>query len=126
MKVFSGIRPSGQLHIGNYLGAMRQWIKLQEIHDCIFCIVDLHAITTPYEPGELQKNITDAAIIYLAAGLDPEKVAQHLEMVSQMQTKRRSIEQQISDLTLKTEKNKTKALQLEQEQTALLAKKSEY
>ncbi len=73
MKVFSGIRPSGQLHIGNYLGAMRQWIKLQEIHDCIFCIVDLHAITTPYDPGELQKNITDAAIIYLAAGLDPEK-----------------------------------------------------
>lgn len=73
MKVFSGIRPSGQLHIGNYLGAMRQWIKLQESHDCIFCIVDLHAITTPYEPGKLQENITEAAIVYLAAGVDPEK-----------------------------------------------------
>ena len=73
MKVFSGIRPSGQLHIGNYLGAMRQWIKLQEIHDCIFCIVDLHAITTPYEPEELQENIKEAASIYLAAGIDPKK-----------------------------------------------------
>lgn len=73
MRVFSGIRPSGQLHIGNYLGAMRQWIKLQEIHDCIFCIVDLHAITTPYEPEELPENIKEAAIVYLAAGIDPEK-----------------------------------------------------
>lgn len=73
MRVFSGIRPSGQLHIGNYLGAIRQWIKLQETHDCIFCIVDLHAITTPYEPEELQENIKEAAIVYLAAGIDPKK-----------------------------------------------------
>jgi len=73
MKVFSGVRPTGELHIGNYLGAIKQWIELQEKNECIFCIVDLHAITTPYKPGELQKNIIDLAIAYLAAGLNPEK-----------------------------------------------------
>jgi len=73
MRVFSGIRPTGELHIGNYLGAIRQWIELQEKHDCVFCIVDLHVITTPFEPKNLQKNILDLAIAYLAAGLDPEK-----------------------------------------------------
>ena len=73
MKVFSGVRPTGELHIGNYLGAIKQWIELQEKNECIFCIVDLHAITTPYQPEELQKNIIDLAIAYLATGLDPEK-----------------------------------------------------
>lgn len=73
MRVFSGIRPSGQLHIGNYLGAIKQWIALQEKEECLFCIVDLHAITTPYEPAKLQDNIKDAATIYLTAGLDPKK-----------------------------------------------------
>ena len=73
MRVFSGIRPTGELHIGNYLGAIRQWIELQEKAECIFCIVDLHAITTPYKPEGLQKNILELAIAYLAAGLDPEK-----------------------------------------------------
>jgi len=73
MNVFSGIRPSGDLHIGNYFGAMRQWIELQNKYNCLFCIVDLHAITTPYEPKDLQKNILETAIAYLAAGLDPEK-----------------------------------------------------
>jgi len=73
MRVFSGIRPTGELHIGNYLGAMKQWVELQKIHDCVFCIVDLHAITTPYQPEDLQKNILDLAIAYLAAGLNPEK-----------------------------------------------------
>jgi len=73
MRIFSGIRPTGELHIGNYLGALRQWIELQEKAECIFCIVDLHAITTPYKPGELQKNIIELAIAYIAAGLDPEK-----------------------------------------------------
>ena len=57
MRIFSGIRPTGGLHIGNYLGAIKQWIALQEKNECIFCIVDLHAITTPYDPKELQKNI---------------------------------------------------------------------
>ena len=73
MRVFSGIRPTGELHIGNYWGAIRQWIELQEKHDCVFCIVDLHAITTPYQPENLQKNILELTIAYLAAGVDPEK-----------------------------------------------------
>jgi tryptophanyl-tRNA synthetase len=73
MRIFSGIRPTGNIHIGNYLGAVKQWIALQEKNECVFCIVDLHAITTPYDPKELQKNIIDAASIYLAAGVNPEK-----------------------------------------------------
>ncbi len=73
MKIFSGIRPTGELHIGNYLGAIKQWFALQENNECIFCIVDLHAITTPYSPKELQRTILETAAIYLAAGLDPEK-----------------------------------------------------
>lgn len=73
MRVFSGIRPTGELHIGNYLGAIKQWLSLQEKAECIFSIVDLHAITTPWEPKELQKDIFEVAIAYLAAGLDPEK-----------------------------------------------------
>lgn len=73
MRVFSGIRPTGEIHIGNYLGAIKNWISLQNKEDCLFCIVDLHAITTPYESKNLQKNILELAIAYLAAGLDPEK-----------------------------------------------------
>ncbi|MBD3208258.1 MAG: tryptophan--tRNA ligase, partial [Candidatus Nealsonbacteria bacterium] len=73
MRIFSGIRPTGDLHIGNYLGAMKQWIALQEKNDCIYCIVDLHAITTPYKKEELQENIIESAVAYLAAGLNPEK-----------------------------------------------------
>lgn len=73
VKVFSGIRPSGDLHIGNYFGAIEQWIELQKTHDCVFSIVDLHAMTTPYEPENLQNNILELTIALLAAGLDPEK-----------------------------------------------------
>jgi len=73
MRVFSGIQPSGTIHIGNYLGALKQWVELQKKAECIFCIVDLHAITIPYQPKKLQENILDAAICYLAAGLNPEK-----------------------------------------------------
>lgn len=75
MRVFSGIRPTGEIHIGNYLGAIKQWINLQkkEKTECIFCIVDWHAITTPFNPKEMQKKILDTAIVYLAAGLNPEK-----------------------------------------------------
>ncbi|MCX6720907.1 MAG: tryptophan--tRNA ligase [Candidatus Staskawiczbacteria bacterium] len=73
MRIFSGIRPTGGLHIGNYLGAIKQWISLQESNECVFCIVDLHAITTPYDPKELQKNILDTTAVYLAAGINPEK-----------------------------------------------------
>ena len=73
MRIFSGIRPTGGLHIGNYLGAIKQWISLQESNECVFCIVDLHAITTPYDPKELQKNILETTAVYLAAGINPEK-----------------------------------------------------
>jgi len=73
MRIFSGIRPTGELHIGNYLGAIKQWIELQEKNECVFCIVDLHAVTTPYKIDMLQKNIMDLASAYLAAGLNPEK-----------------------------------------------------
>ncbi|HDL75091.1 MAG TPA: tryptophan--tRNA ligase [bacterium] len=73
MKVFSGIQPTGKLHIGNYLGAIKQWIKLQEEHECIFFITDLHSLTIPYDPKTLQKRIIEAATNYLACGIDPEK-----------------------------------------------------
>src|SRR3989344_4163920 len=73
MRIFSGIRPTGDLHLGNYLGAIKQWIPLQQINECVFCIVDLHAITTPYDPKKLQKNILETTAIYLAAGINPEK-----------------------------------------------------
>lgn len=73
VRIFSGIRPTGGLHIGNYLGAIKQWIELQEKNECVFCIVDLHAITTPYDTKELQKNILDTTAVYLAAGINPEK-----------------------------------------------------
>ncbi len=87
-RVFSGIQPSGELHIGNYLGAVQNWVKLQHQHDCLFCIVDLHAITQPYEAATLAQRTLDMAIGLLAAGLDPERcivfvqshVAEHSEL----------------------------------------------
>lgn len=72
--VFSGIQPSGILHLGNYFGAIKQWIALQNNYRCYFCIVDLHAITIPQDPDKLRQQILDIAAIYLAAGLDPQKV----------------------------------------------------
>jgi len=74
MRVFSGIQPSGEIHIGNYLGALKQWIQLQEKNECVFCIVDLHSLTVPYDIIGLKKRILEKAIAYLAAGLDPKKV----------------------------------------------------
>jgi tryptophanyl-tRNA synthetase len=73
MTIFSGIRPSGPLHIGNYLGAIKNWLSLQSDNDCFFCIVDLHAITTPFQPEQLKKDILDLAALYLSLGLDPDK-----------------------------------------------------
>jgi len=73
MRVLSGIQPTGSIHIGNYLGAIKQWTKLQEKNECIFFIADLHSLTIPYKPKELQKNILETAIVYLAAGIDPQK-----------------------------------------------------
>jgi len=73
MRVFSGIRPTGELHIGNYLGSIYQWVKLQEENECFFGIMDYHAITTPFDPKEMEKNIFETLIVYLAAGIDPKK-----------------------------------------------------
>jgi len=73
--ILSGLQPSGNMHIGNYLGALKQWIALQENNTAYYCIVDLHAITVPYEPDKLQEGILDTAAMYLAAGLDPSKAA---------------------------------------------------
>jgi tryptophanyl-tRNA synthetase len=70
-RVFSGIQPSGELHIGNYLGAVRNWVRLQDQHDCVFCVVDLHAITQAYEPAELAARTEEMAVGLLAAGIDP-------------------------------------------------------
>jgi tryptophanyl-tRNA synthetase len=79
MRIFSGIRPTGELHIGNYLGAIRQWVELQEKYECFFCIVDYHAITTPFDPSKMKKNIFETLISYLIAGLDPEKCTLFLQ-----------------------------------------------
>jgi tryptophanyl-tRNA synthetase len=71
--VLSGIQSSGNLHIGNYLGSIKNWLALQDDHLCVFGIMNLHAITVAQNPQELQKNIFDAAAVYLACGLDPKK-----------------------------------------------------
>jgi tryptophanyl-tRNA synthetase len=71
--VFSGLQPSGNIHIGNYIGAIRQWVKLQEDRDAIYCIVDLHAITVPQDPKVLKEKTLEVAALYLACGLDPKK-----------------------------------------------------
>jgi tryptophanyl-tRNA synthetase len=73
-KIFSGMRPSGKIHLGNYLGAIKNWIDLQnDAQQCIFAAVDLHGITTPYDPKTFQQNINDVILDYLAAGVDPDK-----------------------------------------------------
>lgn len=88
-RIFSGVQPSGNLHIGNYLGAIRNWVKLQDEYESIFCVVDMHAITVPQDPEMLRKKTIEIAKIYLAAGIDPEKsaifvqsqVSQHAELM---------------------------------------------
>ena len=87
-RIFSGIQPSGALHIGNYWGAICQWVETQKTNDSLFCIVDLHAITVEQDPQDLQKNIRELAAIYLAAGIDADKstifvqsrVSEHAEL----------------------------------------------
>jgi len=71
--VFSGMQPTGSLHLGNYLGAMVNWIEMQKSHDCIYCVVDLHAITVWQDPAELRHAIRQVTATYIAAGLDPKK-----------------------------------------------------
>ncbi len=72
-RIFSGIQPTGDLHIGNWLGAVRNWVALQEQYDCIYCVVDLHAVTIPYEASQLAARTRDVAIGLLAAGIDPDR-----------------------------------------------------
>ncbi len=81
-RVFSGIRATGRLHLGNYLGAVKGMLELQDSHDCVFSVVDLHTITVPYDPSALQSSIRDVILDYLAAGLDPKKC--HLEIQSKV------------------------------------------
>ena len=71
--IFSGIQPSGQLTLGNYLGALKNWVKLQDEFDCYFCVVDLHAITVKQEPKDLRQRTLEVLAIYIAAGIDPKK-----------------------------------------------------
>ena len=87
-RIFSGAQPTGQLHIGNYLGALKNWVALQDEYESFYCIVNLHAITLPQDPATLRQKTRDLARIYLAAGIDPEKstifiqsdVAEHTEL----------------------------------------------
>ena len=72
-RVFSGIQPSGHLHLGNYLGSIRNWVRDLDRRDNIFCVVDQHAITVDYDPDELRANIRELVGLYLACGLDPNK-----------------------------------------------------
>lgn len=72
-RVFSGVQPTGNIHIGNYLGALKQFVELQEENECIYCIVDMHSITVPQDPKELRKHTLDVAALYMAVGLDPKK-----------------------------------------------------
>jgi len=86
--VFSGVQPTGNLHLGNYLGAIKRFVELQQSHDCIYCVVDLHAITTWQDPAELPRAIREVTAAFIAAGIDPKthivfnqsQVAEHAEL----------------------------------------------
>jgi tryptophanyl-tRNA synthetase len=87
-RVFSGMQPTGNLHLGNYLGAMVRWVEMQRTHECIFCVVDMHAITMWQDPAELIDQIRSVTAAYIAAGIDPKKsilfnqsqVSEHAEL----------------------------------------------
>ena len=87
-RIFSGVQPTGNLHLGNYLGAIRNWVRLQDDFESIYCIVDLHAITVPKDPAELRNNTLEVAAVLLASGIDPKhsvlfnqsRVPQHAEL----------------------------------------------
>lgn len=89
-RVFSGARPTGRQHIGNYLGAMQNYVKLQEHYQCIYCVVDIHALTTLEETDRLQQNIYEMLLDWLAAGLDPERsilfIQSHVPQVMELHT----------------------------------------
>ena len=87
-RVFSGVQPTGNLHLGNYLGAIKKFVALQDNHNCIYCVVDMHAITTWLDPNELTGNIREVTAAFIASGIDPEKhivfnqsqVSEHAEL----------------------------------------------
>jgi tryptophanyl-tRNA synthetase len=89
-KVFSGFRPTGKQHIGNYLGAIQNWIMLQDNYDCVYCVVDIHALTTIESTKNLREDIHDMVLDWLAAGIDPEKsiifVQSHVPQVMELST----------------------------------------
>jgi len=89
-RVFSGARPTGRQHLGNYLGAIQNYVNLQDEYDCIYCVVDVHALTSLEDTGELQKNIYEMMLDWLAAGLDPRKsilfVQSHVPEVMELHT----------------------------------------
>lgn len=72
-RIFSGVQPTGDLHLGNYLGAIRNWVRLQDDYECLFCVVDMHAITVWQEPGELRASTREVAAALLASGIDPKR-----------------------------------------------------
>ena len=74
-RILSGVQPTGNLHLGNYLGAIRNWVKLQDSHECLFMLADLHAITVPQEPAKLRAHVRETAAAYIACGIDPKKSA---------------------------------------------------
>jgi tryptophanyl-tRNA synthetase len=86
--VFSGVQPTGNLHLGNYLGALKRFVEMQATHDCLYCVVDLHAMTMPHDPGQLRQATRDVTMAFIACGLDPAKsiifnqsrVAEHAEL----------------------------------------------
>ena len=72
-RIFSGVQPSGILTIGNYLGAIKNWVDLQNDYDCLYCVVDMHAITVRQTPAELRKRTLEGLALYIACGIDPQK-----------------------------------------------------
>lgn len=88
-RVLSGVQPTGRLHLGNYMGAIKNWVGLQEDYDTYFCVVDLHAITVPHDPVELKSSTRTMAATYLAAGIDPARskvfVQSHISAHAELQ-----------------------------------------
>ena len=72
-RVFSGVQPTGNLHLGNYLGAIKRFVELQDRYDCLYCVVDLHAITVWQDPAELPRAIREVTAAFIACGIDPRK-----------------------------------------------------
>ena len=73
-RIFSGVQPTGNLHLGNYLGAIKNWVALQNDFDCIYCVVDLYAITVPQVPDQLRQSIREVTACLIASGIDPENL----------------------------------------------------